>query len=116
MSEDLLVFGTGVNHRSFLKTATASVALAAHRGRCALSGTRPGAASREHIFEPLRLKDTGFSVPASKMDRLPNAYWTDYQTGALGLFNDARDSPWSRPTAFAGNTRSAFGACPEAEG
>src|SRR5207245_5924206 len=38
---------------------------------------------RERIFEPLGMKDTGFSVPADKIDRLPASYWTNFETGAL---------------------------------
>ena len=41
---------------------------------------------RERIFEPLGMKDTGFSVPAAKLDRLATSYWTDYRDRrALGL-------------------------------
>jgi CubicO group peptidase (beta-lactamase class C family) len=46
------------------------------------------------------MKDTGFSVPAAKLGRLASCYWTDPATGALGVFDDARDSRWSRPPAF----------------
>ncbi len=35
---------------------------------------------REHIFKPLGMKDTGFSVPASKIDHLATSYWTNFQT------------------------------------
>jgi CubicO group peptidase (beta-lactamase class C family) len=55
---------------------------------------------RERIFEPLGMKDTGFSVPAAKLGRLASCYWSNPQTGAVDLFDDARDSRWSRPPAF----------------
>lgn len=55
---------------------------------------------RERIFEPLGMKDTGFSVPAAKLDRLASAYWPNAQTGALDLYDDAKDSQWARPPAF----------------
>lgn len=55
---------------------------------------------RERIFEPLGMKDTGFSVPAAKLDRLVSAYWPNAQTGALDLYDDAKDSQWARPPAF----------------
>ena len=55
---------------------------------------------RERIFEPLGMKDTGFSVPAAKLDRLATSYWTDPETGALELFDEAASSRWSRPPAF----------------
>jgi CubicO group peptidase (beta-lactamase class C family) len=55
---------------------------------------------RERIFEPLGMQDTGFNVPAAKLDRLVSAYWPNAQTGALDLYDDARNSQWSRPPAF----------------
>jgi CubicO group peptidase (beta-lactamase class C family) len=55
---------------------------------------------RERIFEPLGMKDTGFSVPAAKLDRLVNAYWPNAQTGALDLYDDVKASQWARPPAF----------------
>jgi CubicO group peptidase (beta-lactamase class C family) len=54
---------------------------------------------RERIFEPLGMKDTGFSVPASKLDRLATSYWANTNTGALDLY-DQPDGQWSRPPAF----------------
>jgi CubicO group peptidase (beta-lactamase class C family) len=55
---------------------------------------------RDRIFEPLGMKDTGFSVPAEKLDRLATSYWTDGETGALGLYDGVADSQWSRSPAF----------------
>lgn len=55
---------------------------------------------RERIFGPLGMKDTGFSVPAEKLDRLPGCYQGDSETGALGVYDAADDSQWSRPPAF----------------
>jgi CubicO group peptidase (beta-lactamase class C family) len=55
---------------------------------------------RERIFEPLGMKDTGFCVPASKLDRLATAYWTNFKTGALEFYDPAKDGHWSRPPAF----------------
>jgi CubicO group peptidase (beta-lactamase class C family) len=55
---------------------------------------------RERIFEPLGMKDTGFSVPAAKLDRLVNAYWPNARTGALDLHDDAGHSRWAKPPAF----------------
>ena len=54
----------------------------------------------ERIFEPLGMKDTGFSVPATKLDRLATSYWTDPETGALGLYDEAEGGQWSRPPIF----------------
>ncbi len=55
---------------------------------------------RERIFEPLGMKDTGFSVPATKLDRLATSYWTNPETGALELYDEAEGGQWSRPPAF----------------
>src|SRR3989449_11035342 len=57
---------------------------------------------RERIFEPLGMKDTGFSVPADKIDRLPASYGTNFETGALEVYDDAEGGQWSRPPAFPG--------------
>jgi CubicO group peptidase (beta-lactamase class C family) len=52
---------------------------------------------RERIFEPLGMKDTGFSVPAEKIERLPGCYRRNPETDALEVYDDARNSEWSRP-------------------
>jgi CubicO group peptidase (beta-lactamase class C family) len=39
------------------------------------------------IFEPLRMKDTGFTVPPEKFDRFPTCYWKNIQTGELAVFD-----------------------------
>jgi CubicO group peptidase (beta-lactamase class C family) len=52
---------------------------------------------RERIFEPLDMKDTGFSVAAEKLDRLPGCYRRNPDTGTLDVYDDAADSQWSRP-------------------
>jgi CubicO group peptidase (beta-lactamase class C family) len=55
---------------------------------------------RQRLFEPLGMKDTGFSVPATKLDRLATSYWTNAETGALELYDEAEGGQWSRPPAF----------------
>ena len=55
---------------------------------------------RERIFEPLGMKDTGFSVPAAKLDRLATSYQANPNTGALELFDEVEGGQWSRPPAF----------------
>ena len=55
---------------------------------------------RERLFEPLGMKDTGFHVPAEKLDRLPSCYRANPATRVLELFDDAKDSRWSRPPVF----------------
>ena len=54
----------------------------------------------ERLFEPLGMKDTGFSVPAAKLDRLVTSYWTNFKTGALEIYDQAEDGQWSRPPSF----------------
>ena len=55
----------------------------------------------DHLFEPLGMRDTGFQVPADKIGRLASAYMMDPQKKELTFFDDARNSRWSRPPAFA---------------
>jgi len=55
---------------------------------------------RDRIFDPLGMKDTGFSLPATKLDRLASLYWTDPGSGTLDLFDEAGDSKWSRAPGF----------------
>ena len=55
---------------------------------------------RERIFEPLGMKDTGFSVPPNKLDRLSTFYMVNPATGALVLEDGVEKSAWGRPPAF----------------
>jgi CubicO group peptidase (beta-lactamase class C family) len=55
---------------------------------------------RERIFEPLGMRDTSFSVPAAKLDRLAGCYAVNPETGALEQWEAVEDSQWSRPPAF----------------
>jgi CubicO group peptidase (beta-lactamase class C family) len=55
---------------------------------------------RERIFEPLGMKDTGFSVPEASLDRLATSYWTDPASGKLTVYDEAVGGQWSRPPAF----------------
>jgi CubicO group peptidase (beta-lactamase class C family) len=56
---------------------------------------------QDRLFAPLGMRDTGFQVPAAKLERLASAYMADPQTRALGFFDDARNSRWARPAPFA---------------
>jgi CubicO group peptidase (beta-lactamase class C family) len=56
---------------------------------------------RDHLFEPLGMRDTGFQVPADKLGRLASAYMMDPQKKELTFFDDARNSRWSKPPSFA---------------
>ena len=64
------------------------------------SGQALDAFLQERIFEPLGMKDTAFSVPAPKLDRLATSYTTNFETGALELYDPAEGGQWSRPPAF----------------
>ncbi|MFI0220191.1 serine hydrolase domain-containing protein [Streptomyces lydicus] len=55
---------------------------------------------RERIFDPLGMKDTGFHVPADKIDRLPPLYAPDPQTGEFLVEDEAEGGHHSKPPAF----------------
>src|SRR2546425_1955625 len=54
----------------------------------------------ERLFEPLGMKDTGFSVPTASLDRLATSYWTDPASGKLTVYDKPGGGQWSRPPAF----------------
>jgi CubicO group peptidase (beta-lactamase class C family) len=55
---------------------------------------------RERIFEPLGMSDTGFSVPAGKLDRLTTFYLPDAETGELTVLDEPASSWWGTPPSF----------------
>jgi CubicO group peptidase (beta-lactamase class C family) len=59
---------------------------------------------QERLFDPLGMKDTGFSVPASKLDRLATGYFAADpfrpDEGGFVLHDPARGGQWSKPPAF----------------
>jgi CubicO group peptidase (beta-lactamase class C family) len=55
---------------------------------------------RERLFAPLGMKDTGFSVPEAKLDRLATCYQTDFTTGAMTIYDRARGGRFASPPAF----------------
>ena len=54
----------------------------------------------ERLFAPLGMKDTGFSVPAAKIDRLPVCYETDFKTGQRVVFDEAKGGRFAKPPSF----------------
>lgn len=64
------------------------------------TGMSLGEFLHERIFAPLGMKDTGFSVPADKLDRLAATYWTNPQTGSLEVIDGVTDSRWASPPVF----------------
>jgi CubicO group peptidase (beta-lactamase class C family) len=65
-----------------------------------VSGQSFGAFLRDRIFDPLNMKDTGFSVPETKLDRLPTCYERDHATGRLAIFDQARGGQFASPPPF----------------
>jgi CubicO group peptidase (beta-lactamase class C family) len=55
---------------------------------------------RARVFEPLGMKETGFSMPAEHAARLPSCYMTNFQTGKMELQKLSAPSEWTRPPAF----------------
>src|SRR5215204_740730 len=64
------------------------------------AGMSLGEFLQERIFAPLGMNDTAFSVPTNKLDRLATAYWTNFETGEFGVFDDVETSRWSSPPVF----------------
>jgi CubicO group peptidase (beta-lactamase class C family) len=65
-----------------------------------VTGQTLGAFLDERILAPLGMKDTGFSVPAAKHDRLTTAYRGDPATGKLAVFDEAKAGRFARPPTF----------------
>jgi len=65
-----------------------------------VSGQSLGQFLKERIFEPLGMKDTGFFVPESKIDRLPTCYGTDMFSHKLVVLDQARGGQVSQPPLF----------------
>jgi CubicO group peptidase (beta-lactamase class C family) len=65
-----------------------------------VSGQSLGQFLKERIFEPLGMKDTGFFVPESKIDRLPTCYGTDLFSDELVVLDQARGGQVSQPPLF----------------
>ncbi|WP_411137737.1 serine hydrolase domain-containing protein [Streptomyces sp. C10] len=55
---------------------------------------------RERVLDPLGMKDTGFHVPADKIDRLPPSYAPNPQTGEFTVWDEAVGGQYSAPPAF----------------
>jgi CubicO group peptidase (beta-lactamase class C family) len=64
------------------------------------SGRSLSAFLRERIFEPLGMRDTGFTVPKEHLDRVATCYATDPSTGEVSELEEACDEDLTRPPAF----------------
>ena len=67
-----------------------------------LSGQRFDDFLRTQIFEPLGMTDTGFTVPADKLERFAANYVRRPGTSDAALADDPADSPFTRPKTFFG--------------
>jgi CubicO group peptidase (beta-lactamase class C family) len=64
-----------------------------------MSGQRFDEYLREHIFAPLGMVDTGYTVPAEKIPRYAANYLRSADGGTT-LFDDPADSAYARPSLF----------------
>jgi CubicO group peptidase (beta-lactamase class C family) len=55
---------------------------------------------RDRVFGPLDMPDSGFWVPAEKIDRLPTAYIRYEETGALKVEDESAGGLFSKPPEF----------------
>jgi CubicO group peptidase (beta-lactamase class C family) len=55
---------------------------------------------QERMFEPLGMKDTGFSVPVAKLGRFATSYMVDPQTHELVVYDPAEGGDWALPPVF----------------
>ena len=55
---------------------------------------------KTRIFEPLDMKETGFSMRAEQTGRLPTQYMTNFQTGKMEAQTQSGPSVWVRSPAF----------------
>jgi CubicO group peptidase (beta-lactamase class C family) len=65
-----------------------------------VSGKSFEAFLRERLFDPLGMKDTAFSVPASKLDRLASIYQFNRDSKNLEPFDSEQNSEYGRAPAF----------------
>jgi CubicO group peptidase (beta-lactamase class C family) len=66
-----------------------------------VSGKSFEAFLQERLFGPLGMNDTAFSVPASKVHRLPGVYHLNHESKKLESFDGTgQDSEYSRPPSF----------------
>jgi CubicO group peptidase (beta-lactamase class C family) len=65
-----------------------------------VAGQSLGSFFQEHIFGPLGMKDTGFSVPVDQQHRLPTCYQSDSEQSGLEVWDAAEGGKWASPPVF----------------
>ncbi len=65
-----------------------------------VSGMPLSAFLHERIFEPLGMRDSGFTLPLTKLDRVATCYLTDFVTGKVTVLQEARNELLARPCPF----------------
>jgi CubicO group peptidase (beta-lactamase class C family) len=55
---------------------------------------------QQRMFDPLGMKDTGFSVPEESIDRLTTCYARNESNGKLEVWDPARSGSYARPPVF----------------
>lgn len=65
-----------------------------------VSGMTLGQFMREHIFDPLGMRDAAFHVPLEKADRLATCYVSNPQTSRLEVYDGALNSDWGWEPPF----------------
>jgi CubicO group peptidase (beta-lactamase class C family) len=56
---------------------------------------------RERIFDPLGMKDTGFSVPTASAARFVTSYWNNPNSGEVEVYDEPLGGQWNSPPGFA---------------
>jgi CubicO group peptidase (beta-lactamase class C family) len=68
---------------------------------CRASGQSLEQFLRERVFEPLGMVDTGFYVPAEKLDRVPASYAPDPRSGELSVYDPGQwGTEWRERPAY----------------
>jgi len=65
-----------------------------------VAGMPLSAFMRQRIFEPLGMKNSGFTVPEAHLGRVATCYKTDFSTGEITVLEEARSDLLARPCIF----------------
>jgi len=65
-----------------------------------VAGMPLSAFMRQRIFEPLGMKDSGFTMPEAHLGRVATCYKTDFSTGEITVLEEARSDLLARPCIF----------------